>query len=453
MRMALYDLVLKYNVNDETTKVGAKLPEDRIYGLIGLALDEETKRMTEVKYDGVRNVYTRFAGLVARKNLDVLLFSQNATKSEASLPSWVPDWSAAQLRIPCGYSDLTTPLFSAGGNTVEQLPFLDIEQGSLTVQGYFVDTIYRDGTFSIEKELGNTMQKIDFISFTRFSDEINEFLEQAKRIEGSRFQLDSNQHLCNTAAINLCDGGLSSREFPTRYDSRAAGLTVERIHRSFYRFGQALINSKRTAQSYSRIIQMIGFVPWYFVPGSEVDVLRLCATAPLEAARNWLEGVRDFVTDIARAIHRSIAVKLGTWSERGMDFTASNPAVYERVGIDPELLRTPQWRHYTTNLYKTVGRRLFLTPRGLIGLGPGDMQKGDVIAVLVGSSVPHVLRPSLSTSTPVLASSERLRMADETLPTGTNANWSYVGEAYCESVMDGEIIKERVWQATQFRIL
>ena len=453
--MSLYDLVLKYNVNDEVTKVGAKLPEDRIYGLIGLALDEETKRVTEVKYDGVRNVYTRFTGLVARKNLDVLLFSQNATKSEASLPSWVPDWSAAQLRIPCGYSDLTTPLFSAGGNTVEQLPFLDMEQGSLTVQGYLVDTIYRDGTFSIEKELGNTMQKIDFISFTRFSDEINELLEQAKRIEGSRFQLDSNQHLCNTAAINLCDGGRSSREFATTYGSGTAGLTVERINHNFYRLGQALIHSQSLTQSYSltRIILAIGAVPWYCVPGSEVDVLRLCATAPLEAARNWLEGVRDFVTDIVTAIHRSMAAKLGTWSERGMDFTASDLAVYERVGIDPELLRTPQWRHYTTNLYKTVGRRLFLTPRGLIGLGPGDMQKGDVIAVLVGSSVPHVLRPSLSTSTPVLASSEHLRMADETLPTGTNANWSYVGEAYCESVMDGEIIKERVWQATQFRIL
>ena len=456
IRMPLYDLVLKYSVSKEIVNVGAKLPEDRIYGFMGLALDDEIRRMTEVKYDGTRDVYTRFAGLVARENLDVLLFSQNATKSEISLPSWVPDWSAAELRIPYGYSNLTTPLFSAGGNTIEQLPIFDLEQGGLTVQGYIVDRISRNGTFGIEKKLGNTMEQIDFPSLKRFSDEIHGFLEQAKGIEGSRFQHDASQHLRDTAAINLCDGGLSSREFATTYGSGTTGPTVERVHSNFYNFGQALINSERMIQS-SRIIRTIGFMPWYCVPGSEVDVLRLCATAPLAAALKWLQGVRDFVTDMVRVISSSMTVKLNTWFGRSsIDLTLHNSAVYEHVRVDPELPRTPQWRHYTTNLYKTVGRRLFLTPRGFIGLGPADMQKGDVVAVLVGSSVPHVLRPSLSTSTPApdsVGSSARLRMTDETLPISANANWSYVGEAYCENIMGGEILEERAWQATQFRIL
>lgn len=38
-------------------------------------------------------------------------------------------------------------------------------------------------------------------------------------------------------------------------------------------------------------------------------------------------------------------------------------------------------------------RRFLTTPRGYIGLVPPDVEKGDMICVLLGGEVPYVLRP------------------------------------------------------------
>ena len=465
-RMSLYDLVLLYNVNEEDDKVGAKLPEDRIYGLIGLALDNEMRRITKVKYDGVRNVYIRFAGLAVNQNLDVLMFSQNTTKSETSLPSWVPDWSAARLRIPYGYSDLNTPAFSAGGNIIEQPVIVNVEKGSMTVQGYLVDSVCRRGTQSIKKEMGdNTIEGIDYLSLTRFTDEINEFLGQAKDTKGPPFQDASIQHLYDATAVNLVDGGLSSKQFPAVFDPATAKIELEKVHRNAYHYGRVQINTELQTQSFSlaRIIRTIGIVPWYWVPASEVDVLRLCATDPLRAAQRWLEGALDFTMDMISILGSSTAVQLTAWFvrvrqrfRRSINLTPSNPAVFERVGLDPGLLQTPQWDHYIRNLYKASGRKLFLTPRGYLGLGPENMREGDVVVVLVGSSVPHVLRPLSTTGPPDLNSFSSLKQSPttyETLPLNADASWTYVGEAYCENIMDGEIMRERPEESMLFRIL
>ena len=41
----------------------------------------------------------------------------------------------------------------------------------------------------------------------------------------------------------------------------------------------------------------------------------------------------------------------------------------------------------------TVGRRLFATDQGYIGLGPDEIQKGDHVYILSGGDVPYILRP------------------------------------------------------------
>lgn len=467
-KMSLYDLVLKHSVNGAGIKIGAKLGEDRIYGLLGLAGDDEIKRNTEVVYNGLRNVYTRFAAVVARQNLDVLLFSQKAG-TETELPSWVPDWSSAHLEIPCAYSDLATPIFSAGGNTADQPPIVDVLQGSLVVHGYLVDRIDRVGVCGIQESPGeNPVEQVDYPSVTRFFDEIHEYLELAGGIEGAPFQYSSHQTLHDVAALRLADGGLSHRQFPSIFDPATAQATLERIHHNIRRTGQVLIDSEERAQSYTitRIIRTIGIVPWYWVPASEVEVLRLCAADPVGAARRWAGGVFDFATDMAAIVLASTAVQLTAWFVRvrrrymtRVDLGATDHArVYERVGLDPTLPHTRQWEHYTSNLYKTIGRRLFLTARGYVGLGPTHMDKGDVVVVLGGSSAPHVLRPCGDVQIipegdgTVLSSQENT--SGEIGSVGANANWSYVGEAYCEGIMDGEVPRERgSADASQFRIL
>lgn len=68
---------------------------------------------------------------------------------------------------------------------------------------------------------------------------------------------------------------------------------------------------------------------------------------------------------------------------------------------------------------KTVclGRRLFYTTSGHIGLGPGDMALGDVVGILGGAVMPSVLRP----------------LGD---------HFGLVGDCYVNGVMDGEAIAD-----------
>lgn len=61
----------------------------------------------------------------------------------------------------------------------------------------------------------------------------------------------------------------------------------------------------------------------------------------------------------------------------------------------------------------------FFGQRGFIGLGPPEMKQGDVVCVFYGASVPFVLRP-----------------------TGVERGpYRLVGEAYCDTIMDGEALE------------
>jgi hypothetical protein len=71
-----------------------------------------------------------------------------------------------------------------------------------------------------------------------------------------------------------------------------------------------------------------------------------------------------------------------------------------------------------------LGRRFLITKKGYFGLGPGDVQKGDRVAIIFGQDVPIILRRS---------SSETDR------PT-----WEVIGEAYVQDIMNGEVMSQ--WQ-------
>jgi hypothetical protein len=64
-------------------------------------------------------------------------------------------------------------------------------------------------------------------------------------------------------------------------------------------------------------------------------------------------------------------------------------------GGDPELIRDPSFKCYLGELMSDRrGEIFFQTTEGYIGTSPADVQAGDIISVLVGGSVPFVLRPS-----------------------------------------------------------
>jgi hypothetical protein len=63
------------------------------------------------------------------------------------------------------------------------------------------------------------------------------------------------------------------------------------------------------------------------------------------------------------------------------------------------------------------GRSFFITQKGRMGLGPIEMTDGDVVAILLGSSVPFILREQ-----------------------GTQ--FTLVGECYVHGVMKGEMLED-----------
>jgi hypothetical protein len=74
---------------------------------------------------------------------------------------------------------------------------------------------------------------------------------------------------------------------------------------------------------------------------------------------------------------------------------------------------------YRIRMQELKEKRPFLSEYGYVGLGPSYMRPGDVIVVLNGANVPFIIRP-----------------ADE-------GKYRFMGECYCDGIMDGEIISRR----------
>ncbi|KAI1081355.1 heterokaryon incompatibility protein [Whalleya microplaca] len=439
-RRSLYDLVLKYNVNEHDVKIGATEPEDRIFGLLGLAQDGliRDEIASEIKYKNVREVYTRFAALVIKEDIDVLLLSQ-APKSKHNLPSWVPDWSASKLRLPHSYSKLRTPSFSAGGTRPTQEPSVDLRTASLLVPGIIVDRISRAGTQSMQEEKRPTdIQQLDYVSARRFIDEIHEFLSIAENLRHPGIPATQDEQQRTQAVLRLSDGGLSERQFPSPSSDPDADSSpsLHYIHTQVSRWGQRLIDTERN------------LLPFY----SLRHILKTATTGP------WYTAPYRILQSLLGALHVQLYV-LYSRLRRRHTTTVLRSAYpedwYRAAGLDPAVWRTPESALVSENMCKNAGRRLFVTEQGYVGLGPGyvEVEAGDVVVVLLGSSVPHVLRPKVDDAPAASVAVAGGGGGSGTADADADAEaWTYLGEAYCEGIMDGEILREGGRSHTNFRV-
>jgi hypothetical protein len=135
----------------------------------------------------------------------------------------------------------------------------------------------------------------------------------------------------------------------------------------------------------------------------DVDVteedLVLCACALVKLATTATGG---FIKTDGWVENRAYVERIG--SDAGLQYLADFFALMEEQHLiqylNQELKETLKISHLTGHvpaymeLVKTysAGRRLFET-HGYFGLGPRDLKKGDVVAVLDGGKVPYILRP------------------------------------------------------------
>ncbi|KAH6696616.1 heterokaryon incompatibility protein [Leptodontidium sp. MPI-SDFR-AT-0119] len=416
------DLVLKYNVNNGKPKIGASLPEDRLFGLLGIATENDTCNDVRVRYGEVAEVYTEFAGILLTEKPDIISLSQHP-KRVSTLPSWVPDWSG-DLNTPRGYQDLTKPVFNAMGVSSPTQSHFNLAQKSIILPGVVCDKVLRVGErFMVKDEDLEFAESIDCPSAAQFFDEIDSFLEIASNMEGSPLnRVEEATRL--QVKIRLSDCGLTEKYFTDTLGPEEVSKLLAVLHQKTDQWGKRLIRDYHYAEAY-RMSRFLGLVDFktlsHWAPPSELDVLAMCAKDPMLAVAEWSTALVSCCIDILGAVKTSILISAFRWFLRvrrrfsGIKFGARDEA-FRAVGLDA-LSVSKDIIEYQANLLRNAGQTLYLTQKGYVGTGPASTKPGDSVAVFTGGTIPHILRQQ-------------------------GLNWTYIGETYCEGIMNGELVQQ-----------
>jgi hypothetical protein len=316
-------------------------PEDKIFALIGLAVDrEELTRLGVFPKYGIsyEEVYTTTMAALLEKGHISLLSMCQASRSP-DLPSWVPDWSQSitdMLQDVENDHETLYPAFNASGDynsrpTVKILRYQETVLG-ISVMGHVYDEIYQVGRFTNRTDskvvpLGET-----FAWPTEWLLEIIR-LTYCTRNRYNRF----TDRLRAAARTSIGDVG---------YDENAHLARVGNL-----RFMDAVVLLQR---------------------GSK------------------------------RLLNKRIKTEAGRFLASQTAKDILNVTMRGEIQLDSEIIG------------KSLGRLPFITKKGHLGLSSVKIVSGDVVAVILGSQVPFVLR-----------------FHDE-------GQYQIISEAYVDGIMDGE---------------
>ena len=126
-------------------------PRDKIYGLLGIAAEDQAYHLDPDYERSVEDVYKEIALSFARKDnsLDFLSCVEDYKwRVHQKLPSWVPDWTAHPRSTPF----LSQPYrwqFFASGESLPQIHFKSATASLLHIRGKILDTITRVGSADV----------------------------------------------------------------------------------------------------------------------------------------------------------------------------------------------------------------------------------------------------------------------------------------------------------------
>ncbi|KXX75458.1 Heterokaryon incompatibility protein 6, OR allele [Madurella mycetomatis] len=323
---------------------------DRIYSLLGLAVDAEDLGITPdyiaAGNEGTARILTDAARKMitnpASGRIDILCCSQFPKLPGLAdhLPSWVPDWRGNLQRSFYKVNEVTSPhIFAACGNTALQ-PVPSYDPRVLGLRGFVVDTIE---AVSPDEPLA---------------------------LSGD---FDADIILKYLAQINLfADIAMAKSTSAAAYPSR------ERMAEARWR-----------------------------VPIADLYWTRKTSTkrAPPETGVYHRQAVEalEFIRECA-------ALSDEEQTRRFAEFRWREKYRNRELGGD-----------YRESLKCAIGKRPFLTQNGYLGLAPPDARPGDVVVVFGGGRIPFVLRFEI----------------------GEEERFAFIGEAYCDGIMDGEVVGKR----------
>lgn len=443
-RAPLHEIVIKHGlVSEQRWKVGASLAQDRVYGLLGLvAADDPVKARLGIHYDkedqaaAQIRAYTEAAGLFLAqgRGMDVLLFNQFPKKT-AGLPSWVPDW-AMDLVLPVAWQALHRPAFAAGGPPDAAFAKVgddddDASAGSrsISIKGVLIGRVVAIGQETYKSEDDpQFLEKIRYTDAKLMFDEVDRFVHSA--LTGNAAATPPTPETLAHTSLRVYDSGLVARQLTAELGSPAAAMRrLQTVQSSVSHLGARLLRSAAAARAYSlfNVYATVGITPWYVDYYRATAVLHRLARGPVALARTVVLALADLVEDVvgicvaaARVWVATTRIALRRRLAPGARLNVPD-ASYVDAGLDPEVVRSEHAAAFALSLERNIGRRVFRTAEGSVGMGPGAMRTGDAVVVLHGLTTPLVLRREAEAE-------------------GRDDEWTVVGEAYCDGVMDGEAL-------------
>ncbi|KAH7177129.1 heterokaryon incompatibility protein-domain-containing protein, partial [Dactylonectria macrodidyma] len=348
-------------------------PRDRIYSLLGLARESDRQMVGRPTYgtdDTVEKVYTKFVldFIQSYQSLDIICFVQLFRRptdchepNESLWPSWVPDWRVQLLPF-------VTPLMaSQSGGPIGN--FRPVHHSAMV-------------TSPIYRASGDSRPEVEHVAHLR-------------RLS------------CSGLLVGVISGSGRSDRAHTDVDSRVASAHSPHWNHSHLDIINELISclvldseDRYLSRRAPIAIYKEEFLDLISVPPCEIS----SASKPCQLARKWYEANKSF------ALHNTTVGDVCERPRIGRRPTRLAPHLSDlESGFASRLLDTvtPQ----------KMNLALMMTVDGHLGMAPATASGGDVICVLLGCSVPVVLRKHESDV------------------------YEVCGEAYVQGYMNGEVFE------------
>ena len=103
---------------------------------------------------------------------------------------------------------------------------------------------------------------------------------------------------------------------------------------------------------------------------------------------------------------------------------------YHRAENNQSINKKVQWKRYRDSAAEVCNqRKFFFTHKGFFGIGPGALQAGDWVVVLLGTNAPFIVREADPDA------------RDQTMAVPQDVKFKLVGECYVHGLMQGQAVR------------
>ncbi|KXX75800.1 Heterokaryon incompatibility protein 6, OR allele [Madurella mycetomatis] len=407
-------------------------PRDKIYGILGL-IDPETRAIWPVEYQSsIEEVYAIAARRIieTRQSLKILSCVQDASlRKIGAYPSWIPDFSLPYFNMMCNAGFYSAAGKHVNNRTAQVLPSPSGSWSRLRLRASVVDTIVETG------------------------EDRTSHINSAVILDPSWFELalllktpypGTGQRRTEVLWRTLCaDQDASSTINPA--PARFADLFKELVSAMVVVRAEIEEEASREpdpapdcatsfAQAMNRAKEMWVRVGWDKLSPAEIyDQTNSRPRLLWRPEYGWLSYTLVKLQALA-VTEQGRGADTPNWEE--LETFYENPSYVMRVvtGRDKSLAQPNDASFFNSFRRRYAKRKLFITEKGYLGLGPASTAVGDVVCILPGAEGPFVFRRDKCGG---------LELGDHDIDIECEEvkRLRLVGESYIHGIMHGEALE------------